>query len=372
MTFVSVNLTNFRNFSAVTLQPVTHGFNLIHGANGSGKTSFLEAIYYLSLGRSFRTLTTQHIIQHHAESFSLFGHILAAETEQKIAIGLERRLQGSLKIRIAGRDAESVAELTSLTPVQLINPDCYSLLEGGPIFRRKFLDWGSFYLNADFLRVWRRYERALKQRNAALKGQIPRKELQIWSAELIQVGELLHHCRIEYVKRLKPYLEDAVKELLTRYQLQISYKQGWQEDISYQQALTESCERDMAAGFTSVGPHRADLEITVDQTAAKDILSRGQQKLFVCAMIVAQGALLHDCSQKRPVYLVDDLPSELDSISRDSLVNLLAKQAAQVFVTAIEPKALKHVFDAGPVKMFHVKHNGITEMSPSFTVAYAV
>ena len=223
-------------------------------------------------------------------------------------IGVERHQTGDIKMRIDGKDIHSIAELASVTPVQLIDSHCHHLLDAGPSFRRKYLDWGIFYLNNDFLHLWRQFERALKQRNAALHGQLSKKELDSWTHELIEHATQLDQLRRDYVEYLIPLLKEAIAELLTLDSLEIRYQSGWDESVSYQEILTRSFAKDAHLGHTQFGPHKADLKITIKGVPAKDILSRGQQKLFVCAMILARGALLKRHANKTPIYLVDDLP----------------------------------------------------------------
>jgi len=364
MALLRLDIADFRNLSAVRWQPLANGFNLIYGNNGSGKTSLLEAIYYLSLGRSFRSTVLNRVISNSAEKFSLFAH-LGAENQLITPVGIERYQNGETKIRIFGKDVRGAAELASLTPVQLINSNCYNLLDA-PGFRRKYLDWGVFYASSEFLPIWRSFERALKQRNAALRGQLPHYELSIWTQELIEHALHFHRIREEYVQNLMPFLTQAIHELLPfslfLYDFKIQYHPGWpigNEGIAYSDILTESLIRDRQLGHTQYGPHRADFKIIINQRPAKDILSRGQQKLFVCAMILAQGALLNSVANKRPIYLVDDLPSELDATSRSLLLSLLSKQQTQIFVTTVERETLDGFLTQYPTKMFHVEHGSV-------------
>lgn len=148
MALLRLDITDFRNLTSVKLEPIPQGFNLIFGNNGSGKTSLLEAIYYLSLGRSFRSTVISHIIGKTADKFSLFANIMTAAS-QSTPIGIERHQCGEIKMRISGKDARSIAELANLTPIQLINSHCYNLLDT-PSFRRRYLDWGAFYISRSF------------------------------------------------------------------------------------------------------------------------------------------------------------------------------------------------------------------------------
>lgn len=342
--------------------PIPQGFNLIYGKNGSGKTSLLEAIYYLSLGRSFRNTTTSRIINYSTDKLSIFANLLM-QNNQTLALGIERLQNSQVNMRIAGEDVHSIAELANLTPVQLINSYCYSLLDGGPVFRRKYLDWGIFYLSKDYLRVWRQFARVLKQRNAALQARCSQDELESWTNELINNGNLLNQARQAYFQNLLPVLTETVQHLLPDFCINLNYYPGWNADIAYETALLSALQKDKYLGYTQFGPHKADLKITANQVPAKDILSRGQQKLFVCGMILAQGVLLRNYINKKPIYLVDDLPAELDATSRSNLIALLSRQEAQVFITAIERHALDIPAAKLNRKVFHVEHGQITEMN---------
>lgn len=360
MPLTRLDIAGFRNLVSVKLEPAPTGFNVLYGHNGSGKTSVLEAIYYLSLGRSFRSSLTSRIICNSADKFLIFAQT-GLTGEQSIPIGIERPRQGDMKIRIAAKDVNSTAELASLTPVQLINSNCFSLLDAGPVFRRKYLDWGVFYLNSDFLRVWRDFTQLLKQRNSALRCRRSKKELASWTQELATKAAVLHEQRLDYVERLLPLLLSTVAELVSLPGLSVSYYPGWNQESSYSEVLEASIDKDMQLGFTQFGPHRADLKVGIHKINAKDILSRGQQKLFVCAMMLAQGSLLNSCKNKKPIYLIDDLPAELDVVSRSNLITLLSKQETQIFVTAVEREAFNHCETMLPLKMFHVEHGNLTE-----------
>lgn len=368
MSLIRLDVADFRNFNAIKFEPLTEGFNLIYGDNGSGKTSLLESIYYLSFGRSFRSHNSEHIVRKSTEKFSIFGH-LKTPHDHSMPLGIERQRDGKIKIRLAGNDVGSIAELAKLLPIQLINSNCYHLIDSGPVFRRKFVDWGAFYFYPDFYRVWKDYKRILKQRNALLVRSASRQELNVWSNSLVEKAIALHQLRSNYLENLLPLLNEKFSELLppqitwTAADLSIEYHPGWKQATSFLEVLEESLPRDLQLGRTQFGPHRADLKMTIHHLPAKDILSRGQQKLFVCAMILAQGELLYNSLKKRPIYLVDDLPSELDLTSRSNLITLLSKQEAQVFVTAVERGIFDNCSVDKPIKLFHVEHGNLTPIA---------
>ncbi|MBV8802554.1 MAG: DNA replication and repair protein RecF, partial [Gammaproteobacteria bacterium] len=202
----------------------------------------------------------------------------------------------------------------------------------------------------------------LKQRNAALRNQVSFKEIDIWTQELILYGEQLERLRCDYLQLLIPLLENTIVELLGLSELKINYYRGWDHAKNYQDFLSQAFNRDMELGYTQFGPHKADLKLTIKGVPGKDILSRGQQKLFVCGMILARGMLLKKCVNKNPIYLVDDLPSELDKTSRISLMTLLSKQNAQIFVTAIECINENIFLVNNSLKMFHVEQGNVKEV----------
>jgi DNA replication and repair protein RecF len=175
-------------------------------------------------------------------------------------------------------------------------------------------------------------------------------------------AQQLDHLRREYTQNLFPVLKETLTQLLPLPGLRLNYYRGWDTETDLGEVLAVSLEKDLQMGYTQAGPHRADLKASINKVLAKDILSRGQQKLFVCAMILAQGALLNSTANKKPIYLIDDLPAELDIVSRTNLITLLSQQQTQIFVTAVERHALSNVLSMLPLKMFHVEHGNITEV----------
>lgn len=361
MAITALQITNFRNLAAVELMPSPTGLNIICGNNGSGKTSLLEAIHYLGSGRSFRSSTANPLIRHTTDKFSVFAQVLS-DGSRSIPVGLERDNQGDARIRIAEQDATSITELAYLLPIRVINSQSHNVFEAGPIFRRKFLDWGLFYQAQSFLRVWRHYERALKQRNALLRNRGSKPEIQPWTEELAKHGSEIHKMRCDYVAKLMPHLIETTSALLNINNLEFEYLNGWRSDQDFAEILSESYLDELRIGHTLYGPHRADFDMRIDGVSVKHFLSRGQQKLLICAMILAQGMVLAKSQTNGLIYLVDDLPSELDLHSKRKLISLLSKQPTQIFITSIESAAISEVVEDKariPLQVFHVKHGEV-------------
>lgn len=356
-----VAVTGVRNLHPVTLSPSPR-INILFGANGSGKTSFLEALHLLGMARSFRSLRASPVIGHELESCTVFGEVCLPNGQAR-ALGLQRARSGEVRIRIDGQNSRSAAELAETLPLQLINPDSFRLLEGAPKLRRQFLDWGVFHVEQRFLGSWQRLQQALRQRNSWLRhGTLDAASQAAWDRELSVASDEIDGFRRAYIQALKPVFERTLAELVDLDGLTLSYYRGWDKDRDLADVLQRSLERDRLMGHTQAGPQRADLRLRLQGHNAADILSRGQQKLVVSALRIAQGHLLNDVKRGRCVYLVDDLPSELDGAHRQALCGLLEDLGCQVFITCVDSTALDKDWRVDtPVSMFHVEHGSITQ-----------
>lgn len=368
----SCRITDFRNIPSVELNPSTQGLNILSGENGSGKTNLLEALYYLSVAKSFRQASSRCLIRHGEREFALFADVTnqhARQTEIHRRIGMQRATIGGFKLRVGDVSLTSMTELAYLLPMRVIHSQSHHFFELGPVFRRKYLDWGLFYHHKTFLGCWQHYMRMLKQRNAALRQQRPRHEIEIWTAELLRYGLEFDALRRQYVADLAPLIINLAQELLSIESLQISYEPGFESKDNFAMSLKQTYVEDRRLGYTQLGPHKADITIAHQGRPVKHTLSRGQQKLLICAMIIAQGQLLTIQNELAPIYLVDDLPAELDKNSRKKLLTVLSKQGTQIFMTAIEDKAIREEIDLlvyrKPVKVFHVEHGRVRDISSS-------
>lgn len=361
MSLSRVNVTAVRNLHPVTLSPSPR-INILHGANGSGKTSLLEAIHLLGLARSFRSTRLLPVIQYDQPACTVFGQVQLADGRQT-NLGVSRQRQGDFKIRIDGENARSAAQLAEALPMQLINPDSFRLLEGAPKIRRQFLDWGVFHVEPRFLPAWQRLQKALRQRNSWLRhGTLDAASQAAWDRELCLASDEIDGYRRAYIQALKPVFERTLSELVELEGLSLSYYRGWDKDRQLIDVLTSTLTRDQQIGHTQAGPQRADLRLRLGGHNAADILSRGQQKLVVCALRIAQGHLVDQAKRGQCIYLVDDLPSELDEHHRRALCKLLDDLNCQVFITCVDHELLREGWRSDtPVAMFHVEHGSITQ-----------
>ncbi|WP_415892925.1 DNA replication/repair protein RecF [Neptuniibacter sp. PT8_73] len=340
MSISNLQIKNLRNISSITIEP-SPSINIICGENGSGKTSILEGINVLGLTRSFRTNKARHLVQTDQSSTVVFASVDPMAQGYKQSIGVERPAEGDARIRYEGSDID-LSTLAELIPLQVINSDTFMLLEGSPAVRRQFLDWGVFHADKAFIQLWRGFRRVLKQRNTLLKcGKIDNQLRQVWDREFISFSEQLNRLRIEYLKLLKPEFESVVSQLLDGMDVQLGFSYGWDKKRALDEVLASNFERDLRQGFTGSGPQRADIKLKVDGHNAAERLSRGQKKLVVSALKLAQGALFQRMNGRPCIYLIDDLPSELDSVHGEQFCKVLEQSSNQCFITCVDDNSLK-------------------------------
>lgn len=370
MTLKRLSIQHLRNLSSVDILPVSR-VNLFYGHNGSGKTSVLEAISVLGLGRSFRSHKHKSLINHHQPAFTVFGKI--EDTDGEIALGVNRQSSGDAVFKAGGNTVASAAMLAHYLPLQIINADTFQLLEGSPGDRRQFIDWLVFHVEPGFFPAWKDAQRCLKQRNSLLRhDRIDRFEVAIWDQELIRLTNEIDGFRKACLETFNTAFAPLLKEFLAIEGLELHYQRGWDKTSSYEEVLERGFEQDKKTGFTRYGVHRADLAMQLNGQRAADILSRGQQKLLVCALKIAQGYVFNQLTGRRCIYLVDDLPAELDQRYRQLLAKWLDNMETQVFVTGVECETLRDTWQHLPedeVKVFHVEHGKVSAATESTVAA---
>jgi DNA replication and repair protein RecF len=346
----TLDVTDLRNLEAVHLE-AGPGINWLYGANGSGKTSVLEAIHLLARGRSFRAATMAPIIRDGARVLRVVTGTLAPEHR----LGVERSA-GEWSGRIDGRDCKRISEFARCLPLVLVDPENHQLLEGPPALRRSYLDWLVFHVEHAYLDHWRRYQRALRQRNAALREGSGGQTLDAVEAAMVEPARAVDRFRKEWVSRLASVLSDVQAELGFRLpDLVLEYRGAEPADGGYLELWQKNRERDRALAHTRDGPHRADLAVRADGRPVANRFSRGQMKLG--ALLLKLAALsLQRRHGSHPVLLLDDPVSELDRAHLDALLAWLKDQTHQVWVTAVEPEPMLEC------RMFHVEQGKIRSM----------
>ncbi len=239
-------------------------------------------------------------------------------------------------------------------------PGSHALVSGGAEERRQFIDWGVFHVEQDFLTWWRRYQRALRQRNVLLRDGSGAELFDPWEHEMVQSGERMAQARDSYLARLRPHLERILGVFLAELgAFDLTLDRGWSAELSLEETLFTGRARDRERGHTTRGPHRADFSMSFEHAPRREHLSRGQEKLCALALVLAQAALFAETAGEWPILCLDDLASELDPEHYAAAIGLVRESGAQTLMTAtVIPDALRD--SAGVTRMFHVEHGRFT------------
>lgn len=347
MPLTSLKLTNFRCFSEAEFTADPH-YNLIYGPNASGKTSMLEAIAYLGRGRSFRGAGTQNLVRHGSTEFLLLGKVDSANRRATLGV---RNGSAGLEIKIDGEAGLGVAGLAESLPLLTVDPDVHNLVAGGPEERRRYIDWVAFHVEHGYLQNWRRFKRALRQRNAALRSGEGAAVLAGWDKEFIEAATKVDETRRTVAELAEPVFEETSESLLGAV-AGFDYRRGWNRDKTLQETLADGLERDREQGTTCSGPHRGDLGLVLDERQARKIVSRGQQKLLACSLILTAAELVQSHLERPLLLLLDDPAAELDEDSLERLMSRVIALGCQVIATALTPDT--RLFPEPPA-LFHVE-----------------
>jgi len=351
MAIQQIRITNLRLIEELEFEPAD-GLNLIWGANGSGKTSILEALYLLGRGKSFRKAERDQLVRTGEQQLCLFVRTRVNSSIHTLGL---IKTQGTTQAKIDGQKISRMSDLARAVPLTVITPNSHEILERGPQYRRRFLDWGVFHVEPKFRYTFERFARCLKQRNAALriKGAFNAS----WDQELIETGTSVNAYRENYYGRLSQKIKQLATELLGMKELQVEWIRGWSDKSELGQYLDEMRQGDILAGYTRYGPHRADLSLRIRKQKVEKYASRGQQKMLVAVMHLAQVELAREIVGSEPIILIDDLPSELDNRNRSVLLNYLKQMGNQTFITGVENISVGELDFTG---VFHVEHGSIS------------
>lgn len=352
-----LEIKNFRCIGFAGLAPGA-GFNLVCGRNGSGKTSLLEAIYLLCLGRSFRSHRTGDLVRYGQSELMVTGE-LKQMNGPTVQVGVQKTGKDT-QIRFDGHALFNTSELARRLPVVLLTPDSHVDLFSSPKERRRVLDMALFHVKQNYLDIWKRYLRCLKHRNQLLRQGGSVRDIRAWDRQLVSAALWVHREREECVAQLQTILRKLIPDGIGR-QLEIRYEAGWDQKIGYDVVLQNGLAGDLSLAYTRFGPHRADIVLTGDGIRIERSFSRGQLKLVTAALMLAQAHYVAEASGVAPLLLVDDLISDLDPEARDMLIQLLADVRSQVFMTMIDSSAIATVPDHQETTLFHVEQGAIQQ-----------
>lgn len=361
-----LQIERFRSLDHVELH-LSPGLNVFYGPNGAGKTSILEAVSFLATGRSFLTPRYTHLIQQGRSDVLVSGRKSGAGLVQ---LGIQRTLAGQTQARIDGEAVTGLSRLARQLPYLVVGAEGLAWMVGSPQRRRSLLDWGVFHVLAEDTAVFQRYRKALEQRNKALKNdKITRAEVATWDQVLSESGERIIQLRHQYFNALHSCLKRMFGTFEDLPVIEWSYKPGYSVDKGdLFAALERGFERDRMLGSTQSGPHRGDLLIQCRGVPAAEGLSRGQQKVLVAMLVLAQQELLLAHQSQQVVLLVDDLAAELDDQRQRELLDRMATTGSQWLLSAVGHQRGEGLLvdrfeglikNAGDVRMFHVKQGAV-------------
>ena len=330
-------------------------FNFIIGPNGSGKSSILEAFYLLCCGRSFRSREISTIITHDHSLLTVFARSLDENT-----ISIQKSPSDPTQIKLNNQFCYSTSQLAYALPCQIFYSDIFQIIDAGPSVRRGLLDWGLFHVKHNYLLLWKDYIKVLKQRNALLKTRAPYSQFIPWDKQLSQLAQQLDLLRHEYFTQWELAFTKVLHKLAD-VDCSIKYFKGWDKrntGKNLAEILADSFDSDKQKFHTQYGAHQADIVIESNQMKAKQILSRGQQKIILISLKLAQADLLErDC-----LYLIDDLSAELDELHQNKLLNYLTQRKGQYVITNTSINQFCSIFSDKQAHFYQIK-KGVLEKS---------
>ncbi len=355
MPLTELHIRNIRNIASIELE-LQQGINVFFGANGSGKTTLLEAIYFLGTGKSFRTHRLEKLIRKGEAECVVFARV--TEAEKAFTLGI-RKTRNGIEVKKNQKNIKNRSILAASLPLVIITPTSHALLEGGPQWRRRFLDWGLFHVEPSFASDWIRYQRLLKQRNSLLTHAdgLDEKELAVWDRAFIEAAEAVTQARERYVRALKPFVDNLLQRFSFPDDFSMRYLPGF-AGTDFEAQLKRLLAKEKILGRTEAGPHRADVRFSFAGTDVRQWISRGQQKLLIYILVLAQNRYLCSASDRQPVLLLDDLAAELDKAHLDSILRLLKEEFSQIMITTADKELLPKDMLAAAA-LFHVEQGQV-------------
>ena len=361
MQITELKLTNFRNYSqkSFCFSPIK---NIIIGNNGMGKTNIVEAIYYLSMTKSFRT-TTDYVVIKDEEPFAAVEGVIKDKISNKYKILIEN---SGKKVFINGNQIKKLSDYISQINIVLFNPEDLKLIKDNPSTHRKLINMELSGLNNKYLKLLSSYNKILKQRNTYLKSMlinsmIPRDYLDVLTGKLIDYGMEIFAIRKKYIDDINEYVPVNYKKITKKEGLSLKYLTDY-ENLTKDEILKKYkslFKKELNYGKTNFGIHLDDFIFYFNEKIAKDYLSEGEQKNAIISFKLSEINLYNNQNGKMPILILDDLFSELD---RDKITKILRffKKNIQIFITTTDLKNVDEKIMLNS-KIFTIKNNKIEE-----------
>ncbi len=347
-----LKITNFRIFQEKEFN-FKHRINVFHGDNGTGKTSILESIHYLSTGKSFRKCSFKSLININFDYLNVF--IELEKDGLNSIVSINKAKNGSWKARLNHNTITKQSQISNLLPVVSIDPEVYRLVDLGPINRRNFLDWLVFHVKHDYLILWKKVQKCTKQLNSLYKNKANSQEIELWENSFIEFSEQLNEVRALFYNEMQPIIQALTHHMQSDIShLSLEYYKGWSDGLTLKEQLEKDRKRNLLYGQLQHGPHKMDIKINVLNNPASQVLSRGQKKVLSLTFYMAYIQLLLNHGIK-PIVCLDDLDAELDDNKLTKVSEFFIQSNLQLFITTVLPEKIKNIFPK--TQMFHVKHN---------------
>ncbi len=357
MTLERLDIQHIRNITQESINPSPF-INIIIGDNASGKSSLLESIFILGRAHSFRTSKLKNVISHDKDFFIVSGSVVGAD-RQSLRLGVKFDSK-AIEIHVNQQQSHKRSDLAYALPIQLFYSKSYDLLESSARFRREFLDWGVFNTEKSFLLAWRNFRKILLQRNEFLKKKQV-KYIKFWDKELIHYALIINQFRCQYLEAFTPFFIESCQFFLPTSHINFHLNSGWDISKTLSECLALNLENDLRFGFTRFGPHRCDFSISVDGYLSKDVVSRGQLKLLITCLKLAQIRMLKSTFSISSTVLMDDFNSDIDFDNRNKLLSYLSSLSCQVFIAGNSLSEFGDLLDINSYGVFHVKHGHVSQ-----------
>lgn len=356
-----LSLINFKNYPEFEAQ-FSEKVNCFVGNNGMGKTNLLDAIHYLSFCKSFFNVSDSQNIKHDEGFFVLRGEFDLSGDLTEVYCGLKRNHKKTFKKN--KKEYERLSEHIGQFPLVMISPNDSELINGSSEVRRKFLDGIISQYDKLYLDKLISYNQVLKHRNALLKHfhesrSFDSETLEIWDDQLVIYGKFILERRQEFLRRFIPlfnsyyhFISDSREEISLHYENSLGEK-------DFKTAILTSLPRDRSVQYTTVGPHKDDLEFMLGHHSLKKFASQGQQKSYLLALKLAQFEFIKEEKSTTPLLLLDDIYDKLDEERFTRLMEMVSSaKFGQVFITDTHPERIEQLLNKKSIenKIFLISH----------------
>jgi DNA replication and repair protein RecF len=361
-------LTNFKNYELNELE-FSPKINCFVGNNGVGKTNILDAIHYLSLTKSFFNSIDSISIRHGEDYFIIQGTFVRDNEEDQIYCAFQKQKQKLLKRN--GKEYQKLSDHVGRYPVVMISPADSALITEGSEDRRKFMNKIISQYSAEYLDSVLKYSKALQQRNKLLKdiassGIVDNDILSIWDAQLVRYGNYVYGEREILINELIPVFQEYYSLISSgKESVRLKYRSHLSEG-SFTEALVSSLTKDRYLEYTTVGIHKDDLLLEMDDFPVKSLGSQGQQKSYLVALKLAKFDYIKRKAGFSPILLLDDIFDKFDAERVEQIIRLVGNQRfGQIFITDTHQSRLQDILSSHKTdyKLFRIADNGIEEVT---------